>query len=296
MDRSSPGLPTRYGRATAPAATGFTLIELLVVVSIVALLIALLLPSLQNARNAARTVICQTNLRSIGAAMQSYAADSSSYLPYDSHLTSFHPNQHQNIPISTTNLFPKYLTRPVYAAVGDFDRPGDLIACPAYEFVPDRWDAIDLPPEDRMPMVGVNNTPTNMNQSTAVNGHLFRTYRTNDFLAYIPQNSLGAGSGTPAAGDMNLARLSDVRSTKLILATESHMKSYVTGWRPVYFNPNHGNLGQVVTINGSVETWELTEEVTLKAATPNLFNPDHGANIRETVDAWGPYLHPDFTK
>lgn len=53
----------------------FTLIELLVVVAIIALLISILLPSLNAARRQARQVICNTNLKSQGQGVQLYAVE-----------------------------------------------------------------------------------------------------------------------------------------------------------------------------------------------------------------------------
>jgi len=61
---------------------GFTLIELLVVIAIIALLIGILLPSLAQARGAARTTINLANLRSIGQAGEMYISDHNVFMPF----------------------------------------------------------------------------------------------------------------------------------------------------------------------------------------------------------------------
>jgi len=59
----------------------FTLIELLVVVAIIAVLTALLLPSIQQARKSAQSAVCLTNLRTMASAIVSfYTADNNGYL------------------------------------------------------------------------------------------------------------------------------------------------------------------------------------------------------------------------
>ena len=62
--------------------SAFTLIEILVVVAIIALLIAILLPSLRNAREQGKAAACGTQLREIFKASLMYAHENNDRLPY----------------------------------------------------------------------------------------------------------------------------------------------------------------------------------------------------------------------
>lgn len=120
----------------------FTLVELLVVISIIALLLSILMPSLQTARKQARRVVCKSNLHQIGVVEHLYAAD------YQAWIWRTTPLIQENLPNTASTIrvavyaMRKNLLENIVRSYANDDK---LWVCPGYELYAKRhkievWD------------------------------------------------------------------------------------------------------------------------------------------------------------
>jgi prepilin-type N-terminal cleavage/methylation domain-containing protein/prepilin-type processing-associated H-X9-DG protein len=113
--------------------SAFTLVELLVVIAIIVVLVALLLPSLANARRSAEMVVCRNNLRQIGFATRMYAEQFNDHYPDSFALGGafFRRGLGERTPGDPTSKQEKYGIAAVYSDLRLLPPKGDLWLCPS---------------------------------------------------------------------------------------------------------------------------------------------------------------------
>jgi len=125
----------------------FSLVELLVVIGIIAILISILLPAMNKARESAKTLQCAAQLRQIGLAIQAYASSNHGLTPAWSNYHSYPNDVNPDDPLGPgwiTLLTPYIGVKP--------DSP--IYRCPAYPgddsaityFIAARWGHLQSPP------------------------------------------------------------------------------------------------------------------------------------------------------
>ena len=240
---------------------GFTLIELLVVIAIIALLVAILLPSLQNAREMARFAKCKSNLKSIGNGLHMYFAENNEWQPpyyvgiqtdaanvkWDT--TVWHYWADRLMPYCDSNFIPNKLPgRHVYAGFQSpffKDKPSAAMDCPSQKNAWNYWD-----------------------YGVALHGKWqvrWATYDPNHEVMTTASNDVNP-DGTPLILNTSVGYLRPSRilaMDKYCYVLEAHGRSGFNPWLPstnsdIASNPIHINkrFYNVLYFSGRVSQWE----------------------------------------
>ena len=192
---------------------GFTLVELLVVIGIIALLISVLLPALNKARESANTTKCLSNLRTIGQGLAVYSAENKGVLPA-AYMYEFVNGSQPDAAVAGYVHWSSYL-------YGDRSKRGTLTAYQSTQ----GWDAFVCPTFSNGGLAPTNTYPANVDAGVTVEtpGVIDQqaprlSYTVNEAL--MPRNKF-ADFPAPIARPYARIKASSIKgSARTILATE----------------------------------------------------------------------------
>ncbi|HEY6565870.1 MAG TPA: DUF1559 domain-containing protein [Pirellulaceae bacterium] len=212
---------------------GFTLVELLVVVAIIGVLVALMLPAVQQARESARRTQCKNHIRQVGLAIQSYESARKA-LPPGSHLT-------QGLAWGfTVFVMPYFEEAALYGTVkiGQSDCGAAIIALQAAG-KPDPTSqpvAILMCPSDpnanRRLLSGPNGPfPNSADAGLLYPGNYLGVSGTTESPTWCPYRGLDQGNGIFYSDSrLRLKHISDGTSKTLLLGERGIPNDYGWGW------------------------------------------------------------------
>ncbi len=216
---------------------GFTLVELLVVIAIIGVLVSLLLPAIQAAREAARRMSCSNNMRQIALAMHNYESANKKF-PASLFIG---PNQFRWS--AQARILP-YIEQNGITDGIDFSKDYATVYLNGLLLRSLRVASFICPDEarDEQRVDEATGTPTDYLLNYAVNCGVWKVYDPRD-------QSGGEGAFFPNAG-LGTEDFSDGLSNTLMLAE-------VRGWQPYYRDGNSGTetvattTGEICTLAGS---------------------------------------------
>jgi prepilin-type N-terminal cleavage/methylation domain-containing protein/prepilin-type processing-associated H-X9-DG protein len=177
---------------------GFTLIELLVVISIIAVLIALLLPAVQSAREAARRVQCVNNMKQLGIAMHNYHDTLGAFPPGSLNYTGVFSSPRQ---AWLVHLYPFMEATNIYNGF-NFSLTGPPFGLPWYNtsnsFGPTAVTAATIG-SLLCPSDGVANAPFKQKYPFDATDALTNFLSRSNYLGYFGNNNMGAAYAKDAS-------------------------------------------------------------------------------------------------
>jgi len=245
-----------------PRTKGFTLVELLVVIGIIALLISILLPSLNKARETANRVKCASNLRQIGQAILLYANDNKGAYPRtfysagpaplipnimgwqseisDPGWSGFVPPPQFSSGYGTIGSGVNNIPQCLYLLLNTTDITSAVFTCPSSGAVADTYG-------------GGSNTALSQSNFSVVSTNLSYSYANPYPDATAAGNGFKMTTGVDptfaVAADMNPGTYGGINNNVLAVTTTSSSSGVAMG-----NSPNHAQVGQnVLFADGHVE-------------------------------------------
>ncbi len=205
--------------------SGFTLVELLVVIAIIGVLVAMLLPAVQAAREAARRMSCSNNMRQIALAMHNYESANKKFPPQ------ILLNKDQGTWSAQARILPYLEQGNMFAAV-DFKQDYESVLLNGQKLASLRVPTLLCPSEMRDETRLENDgSPGNYPLNYGINCGVWKVFDPTD-------QSGGSGAFFPGSG-LGTRNFGDGLSNTLMLAE-------VKGWTPYY---RDGDLGTAVPAN-----------------------------------------------
>ena len=202
--------------SNSPRRRAFTLVELLVVIAIIGVLVALLLPAIQAAREAARRMSCANNVKQIGVAMQNFESAAKRFPPS----LAIDPAKRAQFRWSPLARLLPYLEQSGVAANFKFDQDYTTLMFNGNLFSSLRIGNFICPSEER---------DEQRFNATGAPEHYLTNYGVNNGVWFVadPQD-IGAGPGAFVPGKgFEASEYTDGMSNTLMLAE-------VKGWTPYY--------------------------------------------------------------
>jgi len=210
----------------------FTLVELLVVIAIIGVLVALLLPAIQAAREAARRMSCANNMRQVAVSMHNYESANKKFPPQIMIGTD------QKLWSAQARVLPYLEQGNMFAAI-DFEQPYASILLNGEALASLRVPTLLCPSEIRDEIRFKDGSPYHYPLNYGINCGVWKVYDPND-------QSGGSGAFFPNAG-LGTRSFGDGLSNTLMLAE-------VRGWTP-YFRD--GDAGSAIPVNDPGEICSL---------------------------------------